>query len=108
GYALLAVVLLSSALAVLVQVMSARLGLATGRDLAEASREAWPRLAVPSWIAAELAIVATDLAEVLGSALALELLFRIPLAAGVILTAADVLVLLALDRRGRASPALEA
>lgn len=100
GYALLSVVLASSLIAMLLQVMSARLGIATGKDLAENSREAWPQLAWPAWIVAELAIMATDLAEVLGSAIALKLLFSIPIAIGVVLTAFDVLLILAMDRRG--------
>ncbi len=100
GYALLSVVLASSLIAMLLQIMSARLGIATGKDLAEVSREAWPRFAWPGWIAAELAIIATDLAEVLGSAIALKLLFSIPIAIGIFLTAFDVLLILALDRRG--------
>lgn len=98
GYSLLFVVLLSSIIAMLLQVMSARLGIATGLDLAEASRQVWPKLAWPSWIAAELAIIATDLAEVLGSALALKLLFGIPLLMGVVFTAGDVILLLTLNR----------
>jgi manganese transport protein len=100
GYALLSIVLASSMVAMLLQVMSARLGIATGKDLAEISREVWPRFAWPAWIAAELTIIATDLAEVLGSAIALKLLFSIPIVIGVILTAFDVLLILALDRRG--------
>jgi manganese transport protein len=100
GYTLLSIVLASSLIAMLLQVMSARLGIATGKDMAELSREAWPRFAWPAWIAAELAIVATDLAEVLGSAIALKLLFSIPMVIGVVLTALDVLLILMLDRRG--------
>lgn len=100
GYALLSIVLASSLVAMLLQVLSARLGIATGKDLAEMSRETWPQFAWPAWIATELTIIATDLAEVLGSAIALKLLFSIPIAIGVILTAFDVLLLLALDRRG--------
>ncbi len=100
GYALLFIVLASSLIAMLLQIMSARLGIATGKDLAEISREIWPQFAWPSWIAAELAIIATDLAEVLGSAIAFKLLFSIPLAIGVVLTVFDVLLILALDRRG--------
>lgn len=100
GYALLSIVFASSLVAMLLQIMSARLGIATGKDLAEISREAWPQFAWPSWIAAELAIIATDLAEVLGSAIALKLLFSIPLAIGVVLTVLDVLLLLTFDRRG--------
>lgn len=100
GYALLSIVLASSLVAMLLQIMSARLGIATGKDLAEISQETWPQFAWVSWIAAELAIIATDLAEVLGSAIALKLLFSIPLAIGVVLTVFDVLLILALDRRG--------
>ncbi len=100
GYTLLSIVLISSLIAMLLQVMSARLGIATGKDLAELSRTTWPRFVWPGWIMAELAIVATDLAEVLGSAIALKLLFFIPITIGVIITAFDVLLILALDRRG--------
>jgi manganese transport protein len=100
GYALLWVVLVSSLVAMLLQTMSARLGIATGLDLAQACRAAYPRLIVPMWLAAEVAVVATDVAEVLGSALALEMLLGVPLRAGVLLTAADVLVLLAAERVG--------
>lgn len=100
GYALLSIVLASGLIAMLLQVMSVRLGIATGKDLAQVSREAWPRYAWPSWIAAELAIIATDLAEVLGAAIALKLLFSIPLAIGVVLTAFDIFLILVLDRRG--------
>lgn len=100
GYALLSIVLISSLVAMLLQVMSARLGIATGKDLAVVSREVWPRFAWLAWIAAELAIIATDLSEVLGAAIALKLLFSIPIVIGVVLTAFDVLLLLALDRRG--------
>lgn len=100
GYALLFVVLMSSIIAMLLQIMCARLGIATGMDLAQASREAWPRFALPGWIVAELAIIATDLAEVLGAAIALQLLFGMPIALGVILTTMDVLLLLALERWG--------
>jgi manganese transport protein len=99
GYALLWVVLASSLVATLLQATSARLGIATGLDLAQACRAAYPRLAVPMWLAAEVAVVATDVAEVLGSALALKLLFGLPLRFGVVLTAADVLLLLGAERR---------
>src|ERR1700722_14614820 len=94
GYALLSIVLASSLVAMLLQIMSARLGIATGKDLAEISRETWPQFAWVSWIAAELAIIATDFAEVLRSAIALKLLFSIPLAIGVVLTVFDVLLIL--------------
>ena len=100
AYALLSVVFGASLLAMLVQTMSARLGIATGVDLAAASRAAYPRAAPLLWATAELAVIATDLAEVLGSAIALELLFGVPLALGVVVTALDVAVLLMLDRRG--------
>jgi manganese transport protein len=100
GYALLSVVLASSLIAMLLQTMSARLGIATGLDLAEACRHAYPRLTWPMWGAAEIAVVATDLAEVLGSAIALELLLGIPLRFGVVLSAADVLLLVGAERRG--------
>jgi len=101
GYALLSVVLLASLCAMLLQALSARLGIATGRDLAEACRDAFPRPAVLAmWLAAELAIIACDLAEVIGAAIALQLLFGVPLVAGVVLTAFDVLLILALIGRG--------
>lgn len=100
GYTLLSVVFASSLIAMLLQVMSARLGIATGKDLAQCSREAWPKWIWPAWIAAELAIIATDLAEVIGSAIALKLLFDVPLRLGVIMAAFDVLLILALDKRG--------
>ncbi|HEX8789376.1 MAG TPA: Nramp family divalent metal transporter, partial [Polyangiaceae bacterium] len=100
GYALLSVVLAASLVAMLLQVLSARLGIATGLDLASACRDAYPRLALPMWVAAEVAVIATDLAEVLGSAIALELLFGIPLRMGVVATGADVLLLVAGQRRG--------
>jgi len=100
SFALLSVVLVSSLMAMLLQVLCVRLGIASGRDLAQACRDAYPRAALPLWILAEIAITATDLAEVLGSAIALELLFGLPLPAGVVLTGADVLLLLGLERRG--------
>jgi manganese transport protein len=99
GYALLSVVLISSLIAILLQVMCARLGIATEKNLAQLSREVWPRLTFPSWIAAEIAIIATDLAEVLGSAIALKLLFSIPLIIGVTLTVLDVFLLLAIGQK---------
>ncbi|QLH42615.1 MAG: Nramp family divalent metal transporter [Coxiellaceae bacterium] len=100
GYTLLSVVLVSCLLAMFLQIMSARLGIATGKDLAENTREAWPRYAWLIWISAELAIIATDLAEVIGSAIALKLLFSVPITMGVLLTAFDVFLILALDKRG--------
>ena len=101
GYTLLSVVLASNLMAVLLQGLSAKLGIATGRDLAQACRDHYSRpAAIMHWILAEIAIAACDLAEVIGSAIALQLLFHIPLALGVALTAFDVLVILALQHRG--------
>jgi manganese transport protein len=100
-YALLWVVLLASLMAIVLQVLSARLGVATGKDLAKACRDWYPTWTRwPNWLLCELAIAATDLAEVLGSAVALNLLFHIPLFWAVCITAADVLLLLALQRFG--------
>jgi manganese transport protein len=101
GYQLLSVVLLSNLMAMFVQALSAKLGIATGRDLAQACREHYSRrTSFLLWIACEIAIAACDLAEVLGSAVALQLLFGLPLLAGVVITALDVLVVLALQGRG--------
>jgi manganese transport protein len=101
GYQLVWVLLMSNMMAVLLQTLSARLGVVTGRDLAQACREFYPRFTVlPQWILCELAIVACDLAEVLGAAIALQLLFGIPLLVGVLVTAFDVLLLLALTNQG--------
>jgi len=100
-YDLLWVVALSSLMAVVLQMASARLGIVTGRDLAQCCRDWYPRWSRwPLWLVSELAIAACDLAEVLGSAVALNLLFHIPLLWAVIITAADVLLLLALQRVG--------
>jgi manganese transport protein len=101
GYALLSVVLISSLIAMFLQALSAKLGIATGRDLAQACRDHYSRrTSIFLWIVCELAIAACDLAEVLGSAVALKLLFGVPLLLGVILTAFDVLLVLALQGRG--------
>src|SRR6201998_4560281 len=101
GYTLLSVVLLSSLMAIFLQALSAKLGIATGGDLAQACREHYSRrTAMFLWIVCELAIAACDLAEVLGSAVALKLLFGLPLLAGVLITALDVLIVLALQGRG--------
>ncbi len=101
GYALLSVVLLSSLTAVLLQTLAARLGIATGRDLAQSCRDSYgPAVSAALWLLAEFAIIATDLAELIGSAVALELLFDIPLIWGMVLTSADVLLILALQRYG--------
>ncbi|MGH9681200.1 MAG: Nramp family divalent metal transporter [Candidatus Acidiferrales bacterium] len=101
GYRLLSAVLISSLMAIFLQALSARLGIATGRDLAQACREHYSRrTTVFLWIICEIAIAACDLAEVLGSAVALKLLFGLPLLAGVLLTGFDVLLVLALQGRG--------
>ena len=100
-YGLLWVVLLASIMAVVLQILSARLGIAAGRDLAQACRDYYPRWTrIPNWLLTEIAIAACDLAEVLGSAVAINLLFGIPLFWAVLITAADVLLLLALQRFG--------
>lgn len=101
GYALMAVVALSSMMAMLLQALCARLGVATGRDLAQACRDAFPKaVAYPLWLLAEAAICATDLAEVIGTAIGLNLLFHIPLELGVVITALDVFLVLLLQRVG--------
>ncbi len=101
GYTLLAVVLLSSLMAILLQTLSARLGIAAGLDLAQACRARYSRpVTLVLWLLCELAIIACDLAEVLGTAIALKLLFGLPLLAGVLITAFDVMLLLALQRFG--------
>jgi manganese transport protein len=101
GYRLLSVVVASSLMAMLLQALSLRLGIATGRDLAQASREAFGRrAAIPLWLLAEIGIIACDLAEVIGTAIALELLFGVPLLWGVVLTAFDTLLVLGLQRWG--------
>jgi manganese transport protein len=101
GYTLLSVILLSNLMAMLLQALSAKLGIVTGRDLAQACRESYSRpVSIALWIVCEIAIAACDLAEVLGSAVALKLLFGLPLLAGVIITALDVLIVLALQGRG--------
>jgi manganese transport protein len=101
GYALLCVALLSNIMAVILQHLCARLAVATGRDLAQACRDAYPRvLAYPLWFLAEIAICATDLAEVIGTAIGLSLLFGIPLEIGVVITALDVFLILYLQNKG--------
>ena len=101
SYSLLCVILLSSLIAMLMQSMSARLGIVTGMDLAQATRAATNKpVAFVLWILTELAIMATDIAEVIGGAVALELLFKIPLLLGVVITVADVLLLLLLSLVG--------
>jgi manganese transport protein len=101
GYTLLSAVLISSLMAIFLQALSAKLGIATGRDLAQACREHYSRRTTTVlWVLCEIAIAACDLAEVLGSAVALKLLFGLPLLAGVLLTGLDVLLVLALQGRG--------
>jgi manganese transport protein len=100
-YGLLWVVALASLMAIFIQVIAARLGVVTGKDLAQACRDYYPRWTRwPNWLACEVAIGACDLAEVLGSAVALKLLFHLPLLLAVLITAFDVMVLLALQRFG--------
>jgi manganese transport protein len=101
GYTLLSVILISNVMAMILQALSAKLGIVTGRDLAQACRESYSRpVAIGLWVVCEIAIAACDLAEVLGSAVALKLLFGLPLLAGVLITALDVLIVLALQGRG--------
>jgi manganese transport protein len=101
GYTLLSVVLLSNLFAILLQHLAAKLGIVTGRDLAQACRDHYSRpVALALWVLCEVAIAACDLAEVIGSAIALNLLFGIPLTVGVLLTILDVLVVLYFQHRG--------
>jgi manganese transport protein len=101
GYTLLFVALLSNIMAIILQSLCARLAIASGRDLAQACRDAFPRtVALLLWLLAEIAIIATDIAEVVGTAIGLNLLFGIPLEIGVIITALDVFVILLLQRMG--------
>ncbi len=101
GYTLISVILISNLMAILLQSLCVRLGVATGRDLAQACRDYYSKpVSIVLWILCEIAIVACDLAELLGSALALNLLFGIPMAIGVCLTTLDVLVLLLLQNKG--------
>ncbi len=101
GYTLLSIIFLSNLMAILLQSLCARLGIVTGRDLAQACRDHYSRpVAMGLWVLCELAICACDLAEVIGSAIALNLLFKIPLLIGVCVTALDVLAVLYLQNRG--------
>jgi manganese transport protein len=101
GYSLLSVILISNLMAILLQSLCARLGIVTGRDLAQACRDHYSRpVTVVLWLLCEVAICACDLAEVIGSAIALNLLFKIPLVWGVCITALDVLVILYLQNKG--------
>jgi manganese transport protein len=101
GYALLFVVVLSSLAAIVLQTLSLRLGIVTGTDLARASRDTYsPAVSAAMWAFAEIAIIACDIAEVLGSALAFKLLFHLPLAWGIVLTGLDTIIVLGLQGQG--------
>ncbi|MDF2603565.1 Nramp family divalent metal transporter [Sphingomonas sp.] len=101
GYTLLSVILLSNLMAIVLQALSARLGIGAGMDLAQACRRQYSRpVSFVLWVLCEIAIIACDLAEVLGTAIALKLLFGLPLVAGVCVTAVDVFLILALQRYG--------
>jgi manganese transport protein len=101
GYTLLFVILLSNLMAILLQALSARLGIVTGRDLAQACRDHYsPPVNMALYITCEIAIIACDLAEVIGTAVALQLLFGIPLVAGALITGADALLVLLLMNKG--------
>jgi manganese transport protein len=101
NYTLLSVIMLSNLMAILLQALAIKLGVVTGRDLAQACRDHFNRpTALALWVGAEIAIAACDLAEVIGSAIALNLLFHIPLLVGVCLTALDVLLILFLQQKG--------
>ena len=101
GYTLLTVALISNIIAIILQSLTARLAIASGRDLAQACRDAFPKpVAYVLWAMAELAIIATDIAEVIGTAIGLNLLFGIPLEIGVVITALDVFLILYLQKLG--------
>src|SRR6476620_10288185 len=101
GYTLLVVALISNVMAIVLQALCARLAIASGRDLAQACRDAYPRpVSYGLWALAELAICATDLAEVIGTAIGLNLLFGLPLEIGVLITALDVFLILYLQNIG--------
>src|SRR5690349_4695872 len=101
GYTLLVVALVSNIMAIILQSLCARLAIASGRDLAQACRDAYPKpVALILWFLAEVAIVATDIAEVIGTAIGLNLIFGIPLEIGVIITALDVFLILYLQNLG--------
>ena len=102
GYSLLFIISISSLMAMFLQVLAAKCGLVTRRDLAQVCRDAYPDwMRIPFWIIAEVAIMATDIAEVIGSAIAFKLLFNLPLVAGVVITACDILVLLIVGSKMR-------
>ena len=101
GYTLLSVILISNLMAILLQSLCAKLGIVTGRDLAQACRDHYSKpVSIILWLLCEVAICACDLAEVVGSAIALNLLFGIPMVWGVCLTALDVMVILFLQNKG--------
>lgn len=103
GYGLLWVVLLANVIAMLFQVLSAKLGIVTGRNLAELCREEFPRpIVLATWVVSEIAAMATDLAEFLGGSIGLALLFNLPLLGGMAATAAAVFGILLFERRGSA------
>lgn len=101
GYTLLIVIFIANLIAILLQYLSLKLGIVTGRDLAQACHDSYPKpVSFILWILAEIAITACDLAEVIGSAIALHLLFKLPLMMGVVITALDVFILLFLQKKG--------
>jgi len=101
GYTLLVVALVSNIMAIVLQSLCARLAIASGRDLAQACRDAFPKpVAHMLWLLAEIAIIATDIAEVIGTAIGLNLIFGIPLEIGVVVTALDVFLILYLQKLG--------
>lgn len=101
GYTLLTVALVSNIMAIVLQSLCARLAIASGRDLAQACRDAYPKpVAMVLWLLAEIAIIATDIAEVIGTAIGLNLIFGIPLELGVLITALDVFLILYLQKLG--------
>src|SRR5438445_7022225 len=101
GYTLLSVIMISNLMAILLQALAARLGIASGRDLAQACRDSYSKpTTLVLWVLCEIAIAACDLAEVIGAAIALNLLFGLPLIWGVCLTAMDVLIVLFLQHKG--------
>src|SRR5438445_12830407 len=101
GYLLISVILISNLVAILLQHLALKLGIVTGRDLAQACRDHYSRpVSLALWVICEIAIAACDLAEVIGSAIALNLLFGIPLPVGIAITALDVLLVLFLQHKG--------
>ena len=102
GYQLIWVLLMSNIMAVVLQVLCTKIGIVTERDLSQLCRREYPRkTSFTLWVLAEIAIIATDLAEVLGTAIGLNLLFHVPILAGIIITAFDTLIILALHKSGK-------